>query len=151
MVSARAIVICGLVLLLSVTAFAAASSDVADAAMKADKEALRSLLQKRADVNAPQADGATALHWAVWRDDLEMTSLLVRAGAKANAANGQGATPLSLACVTGNAAFMADLRKAGPVPNAPCSKYAVTALLLASRTGKREAVMVFFANVPPVM
>ena len=140
MVRACATVTCCLALLLSVTALAAAGSEVADAAMKADKEALRSLLQKRADVNAPQPDGATALHWAVWRDDLEMTSLLLRAGAKANAANGQGATPLSLACVTGDAAIIAELLKAGADPNAPLSNYGDTALMLASRTGKPEAV-----------
>jgi len=140
MVSSRAIVTCCVALLLSVTALAAAGSEVADAAMKADKAALRSLLQKRADVNAPQADGATALHWAVWRDDLEMTSLLLRAGAKANAVNAQGATPLSLACVAGNAAIIAELLKAGADPNAPLSKYGDTALMLASRTGKPEVV-----------
>src|SRR5437867_10240797 len=46
-------------------------SDVADAVMKGDKAALRTLLQQKADVNAPQADGATALHWAVFRGDLD--------------------------------------------------------------------------------
>src|SRR5437016_9627102 len=62
--------------------FAAGRSDVADAAMKGDKATLRTLLQQKADVNALQVDGATALHWAVYRDDLEMTDLLIRAGAK---------------------------------------------------------------------
>jgi ankyrin repeat protein len=142
MVSARAIVTCCLVLLLSVTALAAGSSDVADAAMKADKAALRSLLQKRADVNAPQADGATALHWAVWRDDLEMAVLLIRAGANVKAANREGATPLSLACITGNAAIIEELLKAGVDPNASLSRYGDTALMMASRTGKPDAVKV---------
>ncbi|HUK36084.1 MAG TPA: ankyrin repeat domain-containing protein, partial [Vicinamibacterales bacterium] len=36
---------------------------VADAAMRGDTAAVRALLQKKADVNAPQVDGATALHW----------------------------------------------------------------------------------------
>ena len=49
----------------------AGRSDVADAVMKGDKAALRALLQQKADVNAPQVDGATALHWAVYRDDVE--------------------------------------------------------------------------------
>ena len=59
-------------LLLCATAFGrgAGKSDVADAAMKGDKAALRALLQQKADVNAPQVDGATALHWAVYRDDI---------------------------------------------------------------------------------
>ena len=33
--------------------------------------------KQRADVNAPQADGMTALHWAVYHDDLEMAELLL--------------------------------------------------------------------------
>src|SRR4030095_12368206 len=94
MLSLRAIGGCCVALLFLVATVAAASSEVADAAMKSDKQSLRSLLQKRADVNAPQADGATALHWAVWRDDAEMADMLIRAGANVKAANVLGVTPL---------------------------------------------------------
>ena len=66
---------------------AAGTSEVADAVMKGDKAAVRRLLQQKADVNAPQVDGATALHWAVYRDDLETANLLLAAGAKIDAAN----------------------------------------------------------------
>ena len=68
--------------------------DVADAAMKGDRAGLRTLVQQKADVNAPQVDGATALHWAVYRDDLEMADLLIRSGAGVNAVNREGVTPL---------------------------------------------------------
>jgi len=61
---------------------AAAASDVADAAMKGNREAVRSLLEKKANVNAPQTDGTTALHWAVRTDDMETTALLIKAGAR---------------------------------------------------------------------
>ena len=54
---------------------AAGRSDVADAAMNGDKAAVRTLIQKKADVNAPQVDGATALHWAVYRDDAELVDV----------------------------------------------------------------------------
>src|SRR5690242_15732326 len=46
---------------------------VADAAEKADRPAIHTLLKKHADVNAPQPDGMTALHWATHLDDLEIT------------------------------------------------------------------------------
>ena len=76
---------------------AAGRSEVADAAMQGDKSALRTLLQQKVDVNAPQADGTTALHWAVRANDLEMTDMLLRAGAQPSAANQSGATPMLLA------------------------------------------------------
>ena len=65
-----------LFLLLPVAGFAAGSSEVADASMHGDKAAVQKLVGQHADVNAPQADGATALHWAVFRSDKEMVDLL---------------------------------------------------------------------------
>ena len=67
---------------LAVTSGAAAPSPVADAAMRGDMAAVRALLAKKADVNAPQDDGATALHWAAYRGNLELAELLMRAGAQ---------------------------------------------------------------------
>ena len=93
----RRLVGCIGVLVLCVTAFGrgAGKSDVADAAMKGDKTAMRALLQQKTDVSAPQVDGATALHWAVYRDDAEMADLLIRAGANVKAVNRDGVTPLA--------------------------------------------------------
>src|SRR5262245_38851695 len=99
--------------LFSTTGFAAGRSDVADAVMKGNKAALRTLLQGHPDVNAPQADGTTALHWAVYQDDLETADLLIRAGANPKATNREGASVLSLACINGNGAMIAKLLKAG--------------------------------------
>ena len=67
----------GVVLLLLLTSsLSAARSEIAEAASRGDIAAVRALLAQRTDVNAPQADGATALHWAVYRGDKEMTDLL---------------------------------------------------------------------------
>src|SRR5689334_17701528 len=96
----------------------AAGSDVADAVQNRNREGVRALLQKKADVNAPQIDGATALHWAVRWDDLETADLLIKAGANAKAANRDGSTPLALAVVNGNAAMIDRLIKAGVDVNA---------------------------------
>ena len=124
--------------------FAAGRSDVADAAMKGDKAALRTLLQQKADVNAVQVDGATALHWAVYRDDLEMTDLLIRAGAKVNVLNREGITPLHMASLYGNVPMIdrllkaeADVKGRGPAGE--------TMLMLAARNGKPEAIKVLLA------
>src|ERR1041384_5555631 len=110
---------CVLVLLLFVQSFAAAASgEIADAVMNRNKDAVRSLLQKKADVNATQVDGTTALHWAVRADDLETADLLIRAGANVSAANREGVTPMQLAAVNGSAAMIERLIKAGANPNA---------------------------------
>ena len=57
----RQIVGCVSALVVCSTAFmSGAGSDVADAVMKGDRAAVRKLLAAKADVNAPQVDGATA-------------------------------------------------------------------------------------------
>src|SRR5262252_4681651 len=81
------------VFLLTVS-LAAANSDVADAAMRKDRAAVQTLLQKGANVNAAQADGARAIHWAVYNGDLELVKMLVAAGADVKVANRDGSTPL---------------------------------------------------------
>jgi ankyrin repeat protein len=121
---------------------APAKSDVADAAQRGDKAAVRSLIQKKADVNAPQIDGATALHWVVQADDLELADLLIRNGAKVSIATVAGATPIQLAALNGSAAMLDRLLAAGADPNAPLTRSGDTALMIASRTGKVDAVRV---------
>src|SRR5438105_2188779 len=69
-------------LLMTYTAFCAGNdARIADAAQKADREAVKALVAQRVDVNASQADGMTALHWAAFHDDTEMAKLLLHAGA----------------------------------------------------------------------
>ncbi len=120
----------------------AAASEVADAAMKGNRDAVRAALARKADVNAPQVDGTTALHWAVRADDGEMADLLIRAGARAAAANREGMTPMQLAAANGSAAMIVRLIKAGADPNAPLTEYGDTALMMAARTGKTDALEV---------
>jgi ankyrin repeat protein len=131
-----------LVLLIPCAVFAAVKSEVADAAQHGDKAQVRALLLQKADVNAPQVDGTTALHWAVESNNTELTDLLLKSGAKASAANVAGATPLELAAVNGNATIVERLIAAGADPNASLTRSGDTALMLASRTGKIDAVRV---------
>jgi len=138
----RVLACCAVVLLSAAGLCAAAASELADAAMKGDKQSVRSLLQKKADVNAAQIDGTTALHWAVRADDLETADLLIRAGANVSAVNREGVTPLQLAAMNGSARMIERLIKAGVNPNVPLSKFGDTALMMVARSGKNDAVKV---------
>jgi len=125
---------------MAAAAAAAPKSDIADAAMHGDKGAVRTLLEQKADVNAPQVDGTTALDWAVQANDSELTDILLAAGAKPMAANEAGATPMLLATQNGNAAIVERLLVAGADPNASLTKTGDTALMMAARTGNVDAV-----------
>ena len=120
-------------------AAASAESPLINAVKAADKAAVRGILDRRADVNAPQADGTTALHWAANGDDSEIVDLLIRAGANVKAANRYGVTPLWLACLNGSAATIERLLKAGADANTAMPE-GETVLMTAARTGKIDAV-----------
>jgi ankyrin repeat protein/formylglycine-generating enzyme required for sulfatase activity len=134
-------------LLLPFAALHAAVSDtrLVDAAKKADRAAVRALLQEGVDVNASSADGTTALLWAVDRDDFEIADMLIRAGANSKAANRYGVAPLSRASIYGDAAMIEMLLKAGADPNTALPE-GETVLMTASRTGKVEAVKALLAH-----
>ena len=124
----------------------AADTRVADAAEAREKEAVRSLISQKADVNAAQPDGTTALHWAVRADDAETVDLLIRAGANVKAANRFGMTPLSLAATNGNGAIVEKILTAGEDPNAVVSVTGDTAFMIAARTGRTDAIASFLKH-----
>src|SRR5437764_187021 len=89
------------------------------AAVKAsDAASARVLLDKRADVNASEPDGTTALHWAVRQDNADLAALLLDRHANVNAANRYGVTPLHLAAINGSSGMVGRLLDAGADPNA---------------------------------
>ena len=116
-----------------------------DAVKSGDKAAVRALLSQRADVNAAQPDGATALAWAAQRDDLESAELLLQAGANVNAANEYGATPLWLACTRANAAMVDKLLQAGANPNVALLT-GETPLMAAAERGSLDVVKLLLAR-----
>ena len=131
--------VAGLVLF-AATAATATTSAVADAAMRGDREAVRAALAVKADVNAAQVDGTTALHWAVERNEVELAEILLAAGAGVNARTREGVTPIQLAAINGSAPMLGRLIKSGADPNAPLTSGGDTALMLAARTGEADAV-----------
>jgi len=133
------LIVGGLLLGLAAAPFAAsADAPVADAVMRGDKDALRTLPRDRQAIDAPQPDGTTALHWAVRRDDLATAEALIKAGADVKVTNRYGITPIGLAATNGNAAMIRALLDAGVDPDttAPGGE---TALMTAARTGKVDA------------
>jgi len=121
------------------------SARVANAAEKKDDAAVRALLRQRADVNAPQADGMTALHWAAYHDDVTLARELLRAGANVAAATRYGVRALTLACTNGNADLVALLLASGADANAPLPG-GETPLMTAARTGSLAVVKALVAR-----
>ena len=116
-------------------------SSVADAAMKGDRDAVRSLLKQGADVSAAKGDGMTALHFAAERGDAAMAEMLVYAGANVAAVTRIGQyTPLHLASRAGNPAVVQALLKAGANVSARTTTSGVTPLHLAAVSGSAAIV-----------
>ncbi len=123
-----------------VLASAVVDAPLADAAMHGDIDAVRSLLEQSADVDAPQGDGTTALHWAAYRDDAEIARLLIEAGADLDAKTRLGdLTPLLLAAKNGNAALIEILLEAGGNAN-DADANGTTPLMYSAASGNTDAV-----------
>jgi ankyrin repeat protein len=130
-----------LIWLLTAALLAPAAADLRliNAARERDTAAVRALLKEKVDVNAPQGDGATALHWAAHWNDVELAALLIGAGANASAADDHRVTPLTLACLNASPAMVRTLLEAGANPNAP-SVVGETPLMVAAHTGNVDVV-----------
>jgi ankyrin repeat protein len=118
----------------------AGASDAADAAQRKDTTALRTLVAKKANVNAAQPDGTTALQWAAHWNDVDAVKMLLRAGANPKLANRFGASPLSEAALSGNAAIVGALLEAGADAKALTTADGETVLMTAARAGNVDVV-----------
>ena len=137
---------CGCALLLLVAGpISAADAPLADAAEDRNSAMIQTLLEQRANVNAPQADGMTAVHWAAYHDDLITVKQLIAAGGDAKAATRYGVSPLSLACTNGNAAIVELLLESGADSNSTLPG-GETALMTASRTGRLGPVRALISH-----
>lgn len=113
-----------------------------DATKRNDSKTAQALIQQGLDVNAHQASGVTALHWAAHWDDLGTAESLIGKGANVNAADDTGVTPLMLACINGSASMVDRLLKAGALPNVGQE----TAVMAAARTGNVDVMKLLLAH-----
>jgi ankyrin repeat protein len=113
---------------------AAHAGPLASAVKRADLATARALLAEGSDANDAEADGTTALHWAVHGAQAALARALLAAGASADATNRYGVPPLYLAAENGDAALTKLLLEHGADANAalPAGE---TALMTAARTG----------------
>ena len=130
-------------ILVGITAFTFAQApnvpDIIRAVKDGDQARISVLLASGIDVNASEGDGATALHWAAHRNNLQSARALLEADADADVANALGATPLWLAATNGNATMLELLLDAGADPNTPL-KMGETPLMNAARSGDLASV-----------
>src|SRR5262249_1455598 len=133
--AALAIMLCGV----ASAARAADGSPMADAVQRRDGAAVLQLVRSGTNVNAPQADGATALHWAAHWGDADTATRLIAAGANVNVVNELGVSPLHLACASGNVSVVALLLKNGAHTDVH-SQGGETPLMVAARTGNVDIV-----------
>jgi ankyrin len=134
-----AVLACAFTIAAAASASAAGSSALIDAVKSGASERLRAALKPGVDVNAPQGDGATALHWAAHRSDLIAADLLIQAGANVNAVNDLGVSPLWLAAANGNDAMVKRLLDAGANPKLALES-GETPLMVAARGGDARTV-----------
>ncbi len=135
----------GVVLTLASSSVAQDGPSVLQAVKTGNVSSLRTLVRRRADVNATERDGTTALHWAVRRSDLGMVEALLQAGAKVGTANRYGVTPISVAASAGNPRIVELLLRSGADPNA-ATKEGEVPLLLAARTGNVDVIKALVAR-----
>ncbi|MDA1371738.1 MAG: ankyrin repeat domain-containing protein [Proteobacteria bacterium] len=115
-----------------------------EAARHQDAAAVRLVLASGADPDVSQSDGATALHWAVYQEDVDMLAALIQAGANVNITNRLGASPLYLAAKNGNAELIENLLRGGADPNLALP-IGETPLMTAARSGTVEGVQQMLA------
>ena len=123
----------------AVQPLAAANDIPVDAVRQGNLDAVKSWLANGGQVNAVQADGATALHWAVYAEREGIVDILIDAGADVTIANRAGVTPLILAAENGNAGIMRSLINTGADPNQRLPN-GETVLMMAVRTGDPATV-----------
>jgi len=128
-------------LLVSQSGSAQSSQELAllEAVKAGDQESARVLLDGVQNINTAEADGTTALHYAVLNNQLNLVATLIRSGADVNARTRYGITPIYLAARNGSRSMTQILLNAGASANEEFNE-GETVLMTAARTGDVETV-----------
>ena len=122
---------------LTFTPVATAADTLATLIQSGDRDAALGMIESGTDVNAPQGDGTTPLHWAAYRNDVELSRILLDHGAQPDALNRFGSTPLAEAIKIANLDLVEMLLDAGAGAESP-NEDGQTVLMLAARSGSVE-------------
>jgi ankyrin repeat protein len=114
------------------------------AAETGDLGSVQRLLAEGQAIDAPLADGSTALHWAVLREQPAVIDWLLQAGAAVDTRNRNGVAPLHLAALNGSTTLVARLLAAGADVNATLPG-GESVLMVASRSGSAAVVELLLA------
>jgi uncharacterized protein len=111
------------------------SQSLIDAVKEGERTTIRTLLKQGADVNAAEADGTTALHWAAHNGDLATLNALIQAKASINVKNRYDIAPIWLAAANGHADVVEALLRAGADPETTRGQSGETVLMVAAMAG----------------
>jgi len=134
-----------LVFCFATTGTASAAEALADLIQNGHRDAALELVAAGNDVNAPQGDGTMPLHWAVYKNDVELVERLLASGANPNVLNRYGSSPLAEAVNVANPALVELLLDAG-ADVAATNDDGQTALMLAARAGSTEIAELLIAH-----
>ena len=123
----------------------AANVRLADAAEFKRWTEVEELAERGIDPDQTQADGMTALHWAVFHGDEKTVRLLIDSKCDVNATTRYQVTPLSIACQLGRPEGARQLLAAGANANF-VQPGGVTLLMTAARTGNTDCVSHLLKN-----
>src|SRR5438067_6287327 len=93
--------------MLAALAGGVAAGDLHEAIQSGSLERVKAEVAQGADVNAPDAMGATPLHDAAWSGNREIALFLLEHGAKVAAPHAEGGSqPLAYACIKNDVAMV---------------------------------------------
>jgi ankyrin repeat protein len=116
----------------------AAENTLLEAVESGDVPTALRLVAEGADPNAVTPDGATALMYAAYYDDLDLVRALIEAGADVNVQSEFGSSALTEAAIIGSADVIEALLEAGTDPNIE-NPEGETPLMAVARAGNVEA------------